>query len=106
MYSLGTGTTSGLLGALAWVLDNRAQYNIRVVNLSLGTAAVDSYRNDPLCLAVRSLVNAGVVVVAAAGNEGKNADGQKLYGLIHSPGIEPSAVTVGATNTYDTDSRS
>ncbi|HEX7956875.1 MAG TPA: S8 family peptidase, partial [Pyrinomonadaceae bacterium] len=102
----GVGTTAGLLDALEWVLDNRATYNIRVVNLSLGTAAVDSYRYDPLCLAVRSLVDAGVVVVAAAGNDGKNADGQKVYGLIHSPGIEPSAITVGASNTFDTNSRS
>ena len=92
----GVGTTAGLLDALEWVLDNRATYNIRVVNISLGTAAVDSYRFDPLCLAVRSLVDAGVVVVAAAGNEGKTADGQKVYGLIHSPGIEPSATSAAS----------
>ena len=101
----GVGTTAGLLDALEWVMDNRATYNIRVVNISLGAAAVDSYRYDPLCLAVRSLVDAGVVVVAAAGNEGKNANGDKVYGLIHSPGIEPSAITVGASNTFDTDAR-
>ncbi|HEX8335994.1 MAG TPA: S8 family peptidase, partial [Pyrinomonadaceae bacterium] len=101
----GLGTTAGLLDALEWVMDNRATYNIRVVNISLGTAAVDSYLYDPLCLAVRGLVDAGVVVVAAAGNEGKNADGQKVYGLIHSPGIEPSAITVGASNAFDTDAR-
>ena len=79
----GVGTTAGMLDALEWVMDNRATYNIRVVNISLGTAAVDSYLYDPLCLAVRSLVDAGVVVVAAAGNEGKNADGDKVYGLKH-----------------------
>ena len=44
------------------------------------------------------LVDAGIVVVAAAGNNGKNSAGQKLYGLIHSPGNEPSAITVGASN--------
>ena len=54
---------------------------------------------------MRGLVDAGVVVVAAAGNEGKNEDGEKVYGLIHSPGIEPSAITVGAANTFDTDAR-
>src|ERR1043166_8504045 len=101
----GLGTTSGLLAALDWVMNNRQQYNIRVVNMSLGTAAVDSYRNDPLCLAVRRLVDAGVVVVVAAGNEGKNAAGQKLYGMIHCPGNEPSAITVGAANTFGTDAR-
>jgi len=103
--SKGTGTTSGLLKGLNWVMKNRSLYNIRVVNLSLGAAAVDSYRNDPICKAVRKLVDSGVVVVAAAGNNGLDANGRKVYGQIHSPGIEPSAITVGAANTYGTDSR-
>lgn len=101
----GVGTVSGLLAALEWIMDNRAAYNIRVVNMSLGTAAVDSYRNDPLCKAVRRLVDAGVVVVAAAGNHGKNDFNQKVYGHIHSPGNEPSAITVGAANTFGTNRR-
>src|SRR6185295_18248961 len=73
--------------------------------MSLGTPAIDSYQDDPLCKAVRQLVDAGVVVVAAAGNNGKDTNGQKVYGLIHSPGNEPSALTVGASNTFGTDSR-
>ena len=106
LNSTGTGTVSGTLAALDWILSNKAQYNIRVVNMSLGTAAVDSYRDDPICRAVRRLVDAGVVVVAAAGNNGKNSAGQKLYGMIHCPGNEPSAITVGASNTFGTDARS
>ena len=47
----------------------------------------------------------GVVVVAAAGNNGKNSAGQKVYGQIHCPGNEPSAITVGAANTYGTNAR-
>src|SRR5262245_10817370 len=85
---------------------NRATYNIRVVNMSLGALAVDSYKIDPLCLAVRRLSDAGVVVVAAAGNNGKDADGNEIYGHIHSPGNEPSAITVGASNSFGTDVRS
>jgi len=105
LNSTGTGTTSALLSGLNWVMSNRGTYNIRVVNMSLGAAAIDSYRSDPICKAVRKLVDAGVVVVAAAGNNGKDVNGRKLYGQIHSPGIEPSAVTVRASNTYGTDSR-
>jgi subtilisin family serine protease len=105
LNSKGTGTTSRLLNALNWVYNNRALYKIQVVNMSLGTAAVDSYRNDPVCRAVRKLVDAGVVVAAAAGNDGKDAQGRKIYGRIHSPGNEPSALTVGASNTFGTDSR-
>jgi subtilisin family serine protease len=104
LNSQGRGTTSGLLAALEWVLQNRALYRIRVVNLSLGTPAVDTYRDDPACEAVRRLVSAGVVVVAAAGNDGKY-EGQKLYGAIHSPGHEPAAVTVGASNTFGSNGR-
>ncbi|HWW77887.1 MAG TPA: S8 family serine peptidase [Pyrinomonadaceae bacterium] len=105
LNSQGVGTVSALLAALDWIKTNKGTYNIRVVNMSLGTSAVDSYKNDPLCLAVRGLVNAGLVVVAAAGNEGKDSSGTKLYGQIHSPGIDPSVITVGAANTYGTDAR-
>jgi serine protease AprX len=117
--SNGRGRVSDLLAALNWILSpadpnkplsssnptNATKFNVRVVNLSLGAPAVDSYRVDPLCKAVRALVDAGIVVVAAAGNNGKDTSGEKLYGAIHSPGDEPSAITVGATNTFGTDAR-
>jgi len=45
----GKGTTSSLLNALDWVMNNSATYNIRVVNMSLGTPSLDTYTNDPLC---------------------------------------------------------
>jgi serine protease AprX len=105
LNSTGQGTVSGLLAALDWVLQNRALYNVRVVNLSLGTLAVDDYHDDPLCAAVRRLSDAGVVVVAAAGNSGRDSLGNRIYGQVHSPGVEPSAITVGASNTFGTDSR-
>jgi serine protease AprX len=103
--SQGVGRTSNLIRAIDWVMGHRTLYNIRVVNMSLGQSAIDSYKNDPLCQAVRRLVDAGIVVVAAAGNNGKNADGLKVYGRIHSPGNEPSAITVGASNSYGTNER-
>ncbi|HEX8686124.1 MAG TPA: S8 family serine peptidase, partial [Pyrinomonadaceae bacterium] len=103
--SKGKGQTSWLLAALDWLAANHAAYNVRVVNISLGARATDSYQDDPLCAAVRRLYHLGVVVVAAAGNNGKNAAGQKVYGQVHTPGIEPTALTVGASNTYGTDTR-
>src|SRR6185436_12614410 len=106
LNSNGNGSMSAVLNALNAVMTYRTQYNIRVVNMSLGSVAVDSYKNDPLCRAVRRLVDAGIVVVAAAGNDGKDATNAKIYGRIHSPGNEPSAITVGATNTFGTDVRS
>jgi serine protease AprX len=116
----GSGSTSVLLNALNWILTptdptravsssnplNKDKYGIRVVNMSLGAPAINSYRNDPVCRAARALVDAGIVVVAAAGNNGKDANGSKLYGQIHSPGNDPSVITVGAVNTFGTDVRS
>ncbi|HYO62076.1 MAG TPA: S8 family serine peptidase [Pyrinomonadaceae bacterium] len=102
----GRGTLSGFLRAVDWLMANRATYNVRVANMSLGMPAIDSYKTDPACRAVRRLVNAGVVTVVAAGNNGRDASGGKVYGQIHSPGNEPSAITVGAANTFGTDARS
>jgi subtilisin family serine protease len=102
----GIGTTSALLNAIEWLRLNHSTYNIRVANMSLGTPAVDSMYNDPLCYAVQDLNLAGVLVVAAAGNDGKTANSAKVYGQIHSPGNDPSVLTVGATNTFGTDTRS
>lgn len=105
LNSQGVGTEASLLSALDWVATNRTAYNIRVINMSLGMPAIDSYQFDPVCQAVRSLVNSGVVAVAAAGNHGKDSSGNKVYGLIDCPGNEASAITVGAANTFGTDSR-
>ena len=108
--SQGQGRTSWVLAAINWLMSQGQRYKVRVVNLSLGAPAVDSYKIDPLCHAVRRLVDAGFVVVAAAGNNGKTSSERygadvKTYGLIHTPGNEPSAITVGAANTFGTDDR-
>ena len=73
----GIGTTSALLSAIEWVRVNHKTHNIRVVNISLGTPAIDSMWNDPLCLAVQDLSYYGILVVAAAGNSGKTTNGRK-----------------------------
>src|SRR5262245_18684533 len=103
--SNGVGRVSTVLAALDWLIANKGNYGVRVVNMSLGTPALNSYEDDPMCNAVRKLVDSGVVVVAAAGNIGKDANGQKIYGAIHCPGNEPSAITVGASNSFGTDAR-
>src|SRR5437764_11357183 len=84
LNSQGTGSVSSVLSALDWVMSNRSAYNIRVVNMSLGMPAIDSYKNDPVCQAVRKVVDSGVVVTVAAGNNGKDSAGNKIYGQIHS----------------------
>ena len=53
-----------------------ATYNIRVINLSLGHPVGESYTTDPLCQAVEAAYKAGIVVVCAAGNNGRLNSGQ------------------------------
>ncbi|MBI4485904.1 MAG: S8 family serine peptidase, partial [Acidobacteria bacterium] len=101
----GQGTISNIIAALDWLLANHAQYNIRVVNMSVGAGVTESYWTDPLTLAAKRVVDAGVVVVAAAGNAGKNAAGEPLYGAIAAPGNAPWVLTVGASTTSGTPDR-
>jgi serine protease AprX len=101
----GTGTISNVIAALEWVLANHATYNIRVVNLSVGAAVRESYWTDPLTLAAKRVVDAGVVVVSASGNFGKNDAGLPQYGGINAPGNAPWVLTVGASSTNGTIAR-
>jgi serine protease AprX len=65
-----------------------------------------SYVNDPLCQAVEAAWNAGITVVVAAGNEGRNnTAGTKGYGTILAPGNDPYVITVGAMKSMGTTSR-
>jgi serine protease AprX len=101
----GAGTISNIIQALDWVVANRTTYNIRVANLSVGAGINESYWTDPLTLAAKRAVDAGVVIVAAAGNIGKDSLGQTQYGGITAPGNAPWVLTVGASSTQGTPTR-
>jgi serine protease AprX len=94
----GKGRISDVIEALSYVMDHKDAHNIRVVNLSIGAGVYESHKTDPLTLATQRLVSAGVVVVAAAGNLGRNAQGQQQYGGVAAPGNAPWVLTVGASN--------
>src|SRR5258707_46732 len=106
LNSQGVGTISNVIAGINWVIQNKSAYNIRVMNLSLGTMVTQSYKTDPLCQAVGKAVDAGIVVVVAAGNWGKDSAGNTIYGGILSPANSPRVITVGATNTQQTNQRS
>ena len=95
-----------MLEAFEWILQNKDQYNIRVVNVSLGQPAGGRSKDDPLAKATARLVASGVTVVASAGNLGKLDDGTPVVGGVVSPGYTPEALTVGALNTRGTVARS
>ena len=110
----GGGTVGQVVAGLQWVVANAKTYNIRVINLSLGHPVGESYTTDPLCQAVEAAYKAGIVVVCAAGNNGRlngstntpgldNEGWGTAYGSIESPGNDPYVITVGAMkgSTYD-----
>src|SRR5690606_12365757 len=56
-----------IVRAIQWVVDNRARYNIRVLNLSFAQTPRWSYWDDPVNQSVMRAWAAGIAVVAAAG---------------------------------------
>jgi serine protease AprX len=86
----GSTTASKVVAGLQWVLQNRAQYNIRVVNLSLNSTVSESYHTNPLNAAVEILWFNGIVVVVSAGNNGS--------GALYPPANDPFVITVGSTD--------
>lgn len=79
-----------LIQGLQWAADHQALYRIKVLNLSLGLQSRESTVINPLDLAVSAVWNAGITVVASAGNAGP------FNGTILSPGDDPLIITVGA----------
>ena len=100
------GRLSAVLAGLDWVITNRDRFNIRIVNLSLGLPVQEGYGDDPLCQAVGKVWQAGILVVASAGNNGRLDSTDPFsgpqYGTITSPGNHPLVLTVGATRTNGT----
>merc|ERR1719161_871490 len=84
----GSGYTSWITGSLDWVVTSGPKP--AVASMSLGGPGTSStYRR-----AIDAAVNAGVVVVVAAGNENTDA-------CTKSPAFVPNAITVGATDSND-----
>jgi serine protease AprX len=86
----GSASMKDVVLGLQWVLQNKATYHIRVVNLSLNGASAESYNTSPLDAAVEILWFNGIVVVASAGNKGNAA--------IYPPANDPFVITVGAVD--------
>jgi subtilisin family serine protease len=92
LSSTGSGRISSVVRGIDWVIAHQSTYNIRVINMSFGAPVTGSYRTDPLSAAVEIAWRRGLVVVAASGNTGPARD------TVVSPGIDPYAITVGATD--------
>ncbi|MFE7469257.1 S8 family serine peptidase, partial [Streptomyces sp. NPDC057499] len=84
----GAGYTSDIIAGIEAAADPANPYRADVINMSLGGPGDGS---DPLGRAATAAVEAGVVVVAAAGNEGPGA------GTVSTPGIADGVISVGAS---------
>jgi subtilisin family serine protease len=94
----GGGYISNVIAAVDYAIAHRQTYNIRIINLSVSAGVYESYHKDPLTLAAKRAVDAGIVVVAAAGNFGRDDLGGIQYGGIAAPGNAPWVLTVGASS--------
>lgn len=88
----GTGSQDDVLRALRWIRENRQQYRIRVVNISVGTTCNSKRNHARLLKSVEQLWDEGVVVVTAAGNQGPRP------GSITAPGSSKKVITVGSSD--------
>lgn len=87
----GGGNVEEVLRAVDWVIKNKTKYQIRVANISIGTGKEEKISEDSaLVQGVDALWDAGVVVCAAAGNNGPRPQS------IGAPGISRKVITVGA----------
>jgi subtilisin family serine protease len=86
---IGSGTTSGVIAGLDWIVGHHTAGTPAVANMSLGGGA-----SAALDAAVQNVINDGVVMAVAAGNDGLNA-------CNYSPARATNAITVGSTTTAD-----
>jgi len=101
----GRGRISDVIAAIDYAVAHKSEFNIRVINMSIGAGVYESYNTDLLTLAAQRAVEAGIVVVAAAGNHGRDDDGVVQDGAISAPGNAPWVITVGASSHMGTTSR-
>jgi subtilisin family serine protease len=91
---------SNLIKAIQWCVKNKDKHNIRVINTSLGKKALEDYDNSPTNIAIRKAREAGILVVASAGNKGPKPNS------ITCPGDCWSTLSVGSMDDMNTRDRS
>lgn len=89
LNAAGSGTLAGIAAGLNWVVARAS--TIEVINLSLGCSGCTS---SAISTAITNAVNAGIVVVVAAGNSHANTSG-------FFPANHPDVVTVSALTDND-----
>jgi subtilisin family serine protease len=90
----GSGGSLTIGAAVDGLVAQRTTHNVKVINLSLGLNGAPGV-DTALRAKINSAVSNGIVVVAAAGNDGP---GSAASNVVDDPGRAALALTVGATN--------
>lgn len=88
----GNGNKEDVLRAFKWILNNYRKYRIQIINISVGTVYKTRSAHNILIEGVEELWDQGLVVVAAAGNQGPSP------GSITAPGSSKKVITVGCSD--------
>ncbi len=83
-------TNENIVKALGWVLTNQEDYNIRIVNISLGGDETVSYKESEVDKLAEQLIEKGVVIIAAVGND--------LNASIKPPANSLNVIAVGGAD--------
>ena len=94
----GNASLIDVIDGIQFAVEHKADYNIRVLNLSLNSSVAESYKTDPLDAAVEEAWFSGIVVVTAAGNAGTAGDA-----VSYAPANDPYVITVGGVDDRGTD---
>ena len=89
----GNGNTRDVLAGMEWIAKNQQEYQIRLLNISVGMLPSAGEREQQeLLSAVDDLWDRGIMVVAAAGNNGPKENSVTI------PGISRKIVTIGSSD--------
>lgn len=89
----GNGNTEKVLEGLDWVVKMREKYQIKLLNISVGMLPSAGEKEQRALLeAVDNVWNQGIMVVAAAGNNGPKENSVTI------PGISRKILTVGSSD--------
>ena len=93
----GEGNIEDVLAGIRWLLAHYKEYNIRIVNISVGSSRGKHFdETSPLVRGVEALWEEGLIVLTAAGNHGPAPH------TIGAPGNSRKIITVGASDVMQT----
>jgi serine protease AprX len=96
----GDGTIRDAIYGVQFAVEHKTAYNIRIINMSVRSTVAESFQTDPLDAAVEAAYYNGILVVAAAGNNGTAPDATH-----YAPANDPTVLTVGAADDQGTPTR-